>query len=44
MAEQIAKWIWDQEQLDSDESWQGMMIEDAIESIEKLLKVKGEQK
>ena len=36
-ARKIAEWIWKQAQLDHDESWQSMMIEDAVKQIEKLL-------
>ena len=33
-AREIAEWIWTQHQLDHDESWQGMMIDDVANEIE----------
>jgi len=40
LAEEIAIWIWDTTQLDqNDESWQGMMFEDAVRQIDKLITV-----
>ncbi len=36
-AHKVAEWIWEQIGLDHDESWQGMVFEDAEKQLEEIL-------
>ena len=42
LAIKVASWIWHQVGLDKeDESWRGMMFDDAVKEIEKIIRGRG---